>query len=260
MRNRDKKLPGWLSFIFSVWEWFVVGFLTIIFAMIGSIIVSPFAFLLDRIKRNLLHRVSVYWAHSLIFTNPIWHLKVIGRENVDPKKNYVIVANHQSMLDILVLLSGLPVDFKFLAKKELFPIPFLGWHMALAGYIPIDRGNKDSGQQAIKSARRWLQSGVSVVFFPEGTRSLDGYIQRFKPGAIKIARDEAIEILPIVIDGTSSAIPKKSWKIQKKTQFVLWIGKPIRVTGKNQKSIEEIKEDLRNQMVRQLEKIRGREQ
>ena len=191
-------------------------------------------------------------------SSPFWHLKVEGKENVAPGKTYVIVSNHQSLLDILIVLSGLPrhTHFKFLAKKELFPIPFLGWHMSLAGYIPLDRKSHESGKKAMLTARHWLRKGVSVIFFPEGTRSLDGEIHSFKVGAFKLAQEEDLEILPLVIDGTGDAVPKHSWMLEKTTRLFLSIGKPISLKNQASTSSDQTCEAIRQEMIERLARVR----
>lgn len=195
------------------------------------------------------------WARSIMATSPIWKLKVEGAEHVKEGKAYVVVANHQSMLDILVALSGLPfsLHFKFIAKKELFPIPFMGWHMSCGGYIPLDRSSRESGRKVLLHAGRLLDQGVSVLFFPEGTRSPDGKIKKFKLGAFKLAQDRHVEILPIVIAGTGSAVPKHSWKVNKTTQFILSIGKPVSLNTDGQASAEKLCESIHSEMAARLE-------
>lgn len=127
--------------------------------------------------------------------------------------------------------------------------------MTLAGYIPIERGSAESGRQSIVTAREWLGKGVSVLFFPEGTRSLDGKIHEFKMGAFKIAAEMKIPILPVVIDGTGDAIPKKSRLFKAAPSFSLSILKSV--TPKPDESLETLKNRVRQQMIRRLEEIRS---
>ena len=137
----------------SLLAWIMAAFFTIVLQLSGLIFLTPFSLIFDRHRRTLEHRVAKAWARSIIGTSPVWKLRVTGKENVKSGRRYVIVANHQSILDILVLLAGLDLHFKFLAKKELFTIPFLGWHMANAGYIPLDRGNRESAKDAMAARR-----------------------------------------------------------------------------------------------------------
>ena len=140
-----------------------------------------------------------------------------------------------------------------MAKHDLFPIPFLGWHMSLAGYIPLKRDNVESGKNAVFKARDWLKKGVSVLFFPEGTRSPDGEIKELKAGAFRLAQQEKLKVLPIVINGTFDAIPKESWRIKKRTEFTLVIEKPRDLSQiKNLAVVEEI----RTEMIGRLKEVR----
>jgi 1-acyl-sn-glycerol-3-phosphate acyltransferase len=204
----------------------------------------------------MVHQNSIRWARSIIGLSPIWRLAVTGREHLQPGKHYVIIANHQSLLDILAVCAALPLNFRFLAKRELFRIPLMGWGMASAGYIPVDRASHRSGREAVQRITRVLNLGVSVLLFPEGTRSPDGKVQAFKMGAFKLARDNKAEILPIVIEGTGQALPKKSWLIRKRTVFVVSIGKPVSLDDFADNSMDEAKEKIRHEMISRLERIR----
>ncbi len=241
--------------LLSLWGWTLAIFFTLFYQLIGLFLVMPLTLVLDRETRSWMHAVSVMWARSILTLNPFWRLRVEGRENIQRGKHYVVVANHQSMLDILVALAGLPLHFKFMAKKELFSVPAMGWHMTLAGYIPIDRANVQSGREALDVACEWLGKGVSILFFPEGTRSPDGEIKKFKAGAIKAAQDQKVEILPVVIDGTGQALPKQSMIIKNVTRIVIQIGAPVSV-GPHE-NLEQAAERVREIMCRRLETIRS---
>ncbi len=241
------------SVILSIYGWTLVTLSTVFFSLLGLLLI-PVSLLVDRGSRRIIHGVAVFWARLVLVGSVVWKLRVEGEKNIVPGRPYIIVANHQSLLDILVALVALPVHFKFLAKKELFSIPFLGWHLALAGYIPIDRSSPESGKRALLGARKWLRQGVSVLFFPEGTRSLDGQIQEFKPGAFKLAEDESVDILPVVIDGTGQAVPKKSWRLAKPSRFSVSIGKPVSMTGR---AYETKREAIRQEMAARLARIRA---
>lgn len=240
--------------LLSFWGWTLAAFFTVFYQMTGLILVMPLTLIFNRKTRSWMHAVSVMWGRSILICNPFWRLRVEGREHIQPGKHYVIVANHQSMLDILVALAGVPLHFKFMAKKELFSVPAMGWHMTLAGYIPIDRTNPQSGREALGGAEGWLAKGVSVLFFPEGTRSLDGEIKKFKVGAFKTARDQGVEILPVVIDGTGQALPKKSIIMKTVTKMVVQIGKPVAIGAGE--SLEQAAERIREMMTRRLAGLR----
>ncbi len=241
--------------ILSFWTWFFLVFFTVFYVTSGVFLGIPLSFVFDRTgSLRILHQIAVLWAKSFMAFCPFWRLRVEGRENLEPGKHYVVVGNHQSMLDIFAALAGLPLHFKFMAKKELFSIPFLGWHMTFAGYIPINRSSPQSGKEALDRAQQWLSKNVSVLFFPEGTRSLDGEIKKFKAGAFRSAQAAETEILPIVLQGTGDAFPKKSWMMKKFSRIVLSIGKPVKVS--KGMDIDILAEAVRGEMIQRLTGIR----
>jgi 1-acyl-sn-glycerol-3-phosphate acyltransferase len=138
-------------------------------------------------------------------TFPPWRLSVEGRW--PGKGPYVVVANHQSMLDIL-LLSRMPREMKWVAKEELFKIPWVGWMLRLSGDIAIRRGDVESGGVALSKAKDYLAHGMNVMLFPEGTRSARGALLPFKSGAFRLALDAGVPVLPIAVHGTAQGMPK----------------------------------------------------
>jgi 1-acyl-sn-glycerol-3-phosphate acyltransferase len=169
----------------------------------------------------LLHRFTCFWASLYTWLNPVWPVRIAGRERIRPDETYVMVANHLSLLDILVLFR-LFSHFKWVSKIENFRVPVIGWNMALNGYIPLRRGDRESVLQMLEACRRTLAEGNSIMMFPEGTRSATGELRDFKPGAFELALDARRPVLPIVIRGTGDALPKRG--------FVLRGRHPIRVT------------------------------
>jgi 1-acyl-sn-glycerol-3-phosphate acyltransferase len=123
------------------------------------------------------------------------------------------MANHLSQFDIPVLLSGMPIQFRWLAKAELFKIPIFGRGMRGAGYISIDRSNRQSAFQSLTRAAQIIRQGTSVVIFPEGTRSVDGRLQGFKKGGFVLAVDAGVPTIPLIIEGTHEIMPKGRWLI-----------------------------------------------
>ena len=210
--------------IVSVIIWFVGISLTVLlfFVMVFvSIIFFPF----DR-KRKITHAQCFWWTDAVTALNPYWDVKVEGLENIDHKKTYVVVSNHQSLVDI-VLMYKTKMQFKWIAKESLFKIPVLGWNMFLAKHIRLRRKEFSSIKKVYKEASEWLRSGISVVFFPEGTRNNDSAVGEFQNGAFKLAIKEKIPILPILIQGTRDAIPKGSWRFTTKTSCLIKVLPPI---------------------------------
>jgi len=253
---REKPFGFWESLFYSCVLWGVTIVLTFLAAITDLLIFFPLSLLFDPGTRRIVHQNSIRWSRTIIALSSIWKLEVTGKEHLQKGKHYIVVANHQSMLDILAVCAALPLNFKFLAKRELFQIPFMGWAMASAGYVPVDRASHKSGREAARRIKLVLQRNVSVLLFPEGTRSPDGKIHAYKMGAFKLARDNKVEILPIVIDGTGQALPKKSWFIRKRSTFVVSIGRPVSLDDFADASMDEAKEKIRHEMIGRLERLR----
>jgi 1-acyl-sn-glycerol-3-phosphate acyltransferase len=164
-------------------------------------------------KRRLLHQFTCFWASLYSWFNPAWRVHVEGRERIRRDATYVMVANHQSLLDILVLFR-LFVHFKWISKIENFRIPCIGWNMRLNGYVPLRRGDKQSIGEMMAASARVLDEGSSIMMFPEGTRSPDGRLRAFKHGAFTLAQGCGCPILPILIEGTANALPKRGFVLQ----------------------------------------------
>jgi len=181
--------------------------------------------LFDR-RRYILHQWTCVWSDIILGMNPYWKVRVEGREKIDPDKVYVMVSNHQSGLDIMVLFK-LHRHFKWVAKKGLFKIPFIGWNMWLNGYISIERSRGRSKLQMMDKAADSIREGNSVILFPEGTRSPDGNLQPYKTGAFRLAKETGTDILPVVISGTCHAIRKGGLMIHKNKSMTVTVLDPI---------------------------------
>ncbi len=166
------------------------------------LLVLPF----DR-ERVVIHWLLVYQGLILSWLIPIWKIDIEGREKAVTGATYMIISNHQSMLDIL-LLNCLRYKFKWISKIENINLPFLGWYLRMAGYITVNRGNEESKAEMLEKSYRCLKRGISIMIFPEGTRSLNQEIGFFKRGAFQLAIQAEVPILPILIDGTGGILPK----------------------------------------------------
>lgn len=162
--------------------------------------------LFDR-RRVATNLFSAFWASVYTWCMPVWSVHITGRDKLSLSGNYVLVSNHQSQLDILVLYRLL-YPYRWVSKAEVFGLPFIGWNMVLNGDIPLRRGNKASVAAMMARCDKLLRENVSVFFFPEGTRSRDGKVGPFKPGAFILAKNTGTPIQPIVITGTRNALPK----------------------------------------------------
>ncbi|RJR42188.1 MAG: 1-acyl-sn-glycerol-3-phosphate acyltransferase [Desulfobacteraceae bacterium] len=209
--------------------------------------------LFDRTGGELLHTyVAVPWARAILWVCGV-RVKVYGLENLDPRAGRIYLCNHQSYFDIFALLAYLPVQFKFVMKNELMRLPLLGPTMRRAGYIGIDREDARKALKGMNEAAEKMKNGSSILVFPEGTRSPDGVLQPFKPGAFHIAAKSLCDIVPLIIDGSRLIVPKGSLRIQKGT-FTLRIGKTIPVRGYSKKEMPLLMEKAREAMVELLEK------
>jgi 1-acyl-sn-glycerol-3-phosphate acyltransferase len=190
---------------FSVLYWaFFAATLPPLFlvALAVFLVTAPF----DR-RRVVLHLWSCAWASLHVWLNPLWRVRVTGRERLPWRGAAVIVANHLSLVDVPVLY-GLFRPFKWVSKSSLFRVPFLGWNMALNGYVPVTRGAADSVRRMLSRCRELLDQGSPVLLFPEGTRSPDGRLQAFKDGAFRLAVEAGVPVVPVALSGTAETLPK----------------------------------------------------
>ncbi len=201
---------------------------------------------------NPVHIIARIWARGILYVSRI-RVKVNGLNQIDPTQSYVYMSNHQSNFDIPVLLAHLPVQFRWLAKAELFKIPLFGRAMQGAGYVKIDRFNQESAFQSIKEAAAKMKDGVSVMIFPEGTRSRDGRIRPFKKGGFIMAVDAGVPIVPIVLQGTWSIMEKSSLQINT-GDVVINLEKPIATTNYSRQNKDELIEAVRRVICERFEK------
>ncbi len=175
--------------------------------------------------------------------NPYWRFRTAGNRPADPRRPYVVVSNHESFADIL-LISHLPWEMKWLSKVEIMRIPVLGWDMYLAGDIPVERGTGRSAVKAMHRCQEVLKTKVSVIIFPEGTRSASGEMLPFKDGAFRLAIDAGVPILPLVVSGTSTALRKHDWRVGR-VNAVVKVLDPIETTGLTHKDIRGLRDRVR---------------
>ena len=171
-----------------------------------TFIIWLLVFLFDR-DRVVIHWILVFQGMILATIFSFGKIDIKGRENIISGTTYVIISNHQSILDIL-LLNGIRYKFKWISKIENIRVPILGWYLRMADYIIVDRGNEVSKIEMLEKSYRCLKHGISIMIFPEGTRSLDTEIKFFKRGAFQLALQADVPILPVLIDGTGGILPK----------------------------------------------------
>jgi 1-acyl-sn-glycerol-3-phosphate acyltransferase len=212
--------------------------------------------LFDRDPRRL--RTGRWFRHlgpALAKVNP-WRIHVSGREHMAANQVYVVVSNHQSLADIPVV-SFIKLDTKWLGKAEVFRFPLLGWMLRWAGDIPIDRSNRREGAKAMLQCARYLRQRVSVVFFPEGTRSPDGRVLPFNEGPFHLAIREQVPILPLVVEGSGAALPRDTWLFGGTQDIHLRILEPVPVDGWTIKQVPALRDAVRQKIVDELDRLRG---
>ncbi|WP_069131035.1 lysophospholipid acyltransferase family protein [Rhodohalobacter halophilus] len=188
--------------------------------------------------------------------NPNWNVAIEGGDDIDDRHPYVMVSNHLSNADIPVI-SNLPWEMKWVAKKELFSLPVAGWMMKMAGDISVDRSSSNKRIGVFKRCKYYLDRNISVIFFPEGTRSRTGTINRFAPGAFDLAIREQVPILPIALDGTQGCLPKKSWVFKPDVYVKMKILDPISTEGLTKEDANELRDRVRYAIADQVAEWRG---
>ncbi len=187
--------------------------------------------------------------------NPNWKITISGHTDIDDRKPYVMICNHLSQADI-PLISNLPWEMKWTAKKELFKVPIVGWMMQLAGDISVDRQATDRKFLTLRQSSFYLNNRCSVMFFPEGTRSRNGKLNRFNHGAFELAIREQVPILPMVIDGTQNTLPARSWKFGIAKNIRLKVLDPVPTAGWDKKDTRRLMEKVRSMILEQLSEWR----
>ena len=228
-----------------------------IFLVVSSLLLFPVALLIWAVtvlvdkRLVILHQFTCFWASLYTWLNPVWRVTIEGREKIQAHTAYVMVANHQSLLDILVLFR-LFVHFKWVSKIENFRVICIGWNMSLNRYIKLRRGDKESVEQMMAACEQTLAEGSSIMMFPEGTRSEDGRLKPFKHGAFTLAQRMRVPILPIVVEGTSRALPKRGFVLQGRHAIRIRVLDAIPYARVATLSVEALTEHVRNVFVAEL--------
>jgi 1-acyl-sn-glycerol-3-phosphate acyltransferase len=223
--------------VFSMAFWAFIALCCLpFFAIAVAIFVVTWPF--DR-RRVVLHLYSCFWATFYLYANPLWRLRVDGRDKLPWRGPAVIVANHASLIDILVLFA-LYRPFKWVSKAQNFKLPFIGWNMTLNDYVPLVRGNKSSIVKMMADCRRHLARGTPVLIFPEGTRTRDGNLQPFKDGAFRLAVEAGCPIIPVAVHGTRDSLPKHGAILRNRMDALVEVLDPIPVEGRDADELREL--------------------
>lgn len=220
-------------------------------SFIALVVCYPF----DR-SRRVVHELSRLMVKIFLISPPLWRRKVDGLENIEKGKSYVIIINHNTMVDIPALYL-LPINFRWVSKREVYWTPFFGQFLWLHGDICIRRGHGSEAMAQLKrEGKQWLESGASVAIFPEGTRSKSGEIGRFKVGAFSLAQENGVEILPVVMTGTRSVFGKNN-RINWRNTLSIRVMKPVKMPGIGSEVDREVIDSVRAQMVEELRGMRS---
>jgi 1-acyl-sn-glycerol-3-phosphate acyltransferase len=174
-------------------------------------------------------------------------VRVHGAQHIEPGASYVFLSTHQSYMDIPAMLGYLPAQLRIAAKKVLFRIPFMGWHLTRAGHIPIDRSSTQNAVSSMQKAAGYLTRGICAFVFPEGTRSRDGYLHKFKKGGFKLAMQAGVPIIPITIVGSRQVLPPDSI-IFRPGPIDMYVDAPIQTNGLTDEDLEPLMETVYDMM------------
>jgi 1-acyl-sn-glycerol-3-phosphate acyltransferase len=196
---------------------------------------------------------ATLWAKMAVSVNPFWRVHIEGRENLEKGKPYIFVSNHQSNFDILILFQ-IYRFFKWISKIEVLKFPFVGWGLRMNRYVYFDRKNPKSRAEVLKKCKEWLEKGVSLFFFPEGTRSRDGELRKFKPGAFQLAIEEKIPLVPIAIQGSRDILGKHKLLLSAKADIHIQIMEPISMDRFTPEDLDKLIDQTRRKIGEFLEK------
>lgn len=236
------------GFLFFLWTLLATSVITVVMAIVASI-----ASFFDPSGARV-WSVTLLWARSILF---IAGVRVeVASEAALPDGPCIFVSNHQGAFDILALFVGLPRRFVFVAKKSLFSIPFLGWHIRAHGYIPVDRSNREAAIRSLRQAGERIRAGTSVAVFPEGTRSQDGSILPFKKGPFMLALQAGVPLVPVALEGSVQVNPKKSLYVCPNTVRLL-VGPPVETEGLTEGARDDLMRAVRSTVIRLHRRLGG---
>jgi len=237
--------------IYTGWCWTACGLSTAFWATIsilGSLVSGS-----GRIQHFCMRR----WSRDNLFLSRT-RVEIEGLEHVDTSHPQLLVANHSGFHDILSLAANLQIQFRWVAKKSLFKVPFMGWHMSRSGYIPIDRDNTREAARTILSAAKIIREGITAIAFPEGKRNPNGDLDAFESGAFALALRTGVPLVPVTLEGSHRVILPGTWQVNPGVILRIKIDRPIDVSGYARSEKRRLMEDVRQMMSRNLAELRAR--
>ena len=185
-------------------------------------------------------------------------VRVCGAENIRAGESYVFLSTHQSYMDIPIMLGYMPAQLRIAAKREVFQIPFLGWHMRRGGHISINRGSTTEAVASLRRAAREIRPGISVFLFPEGTRTRDGSLQPFKKGGFRVALQTGLSVVPVTIVGTRQVLPRDSF-VFRPGPVLMHLDAPISTASLDDRDLPALMQTVRDAMTKHFEEVQSAE-
>ncbi|MBZ5496157.1 MAG: 1-acyl-sn-glycerol-3-phosphate acyltransferase [Acidobacteriia bacterium] len=237
--------------IFTIWCWTGCGLSTAFWAtvsILGSLVSG---------SGRLQHFCMQRWSRDNLWLSRA-RVEIEGLDHLDSARPQLLVANHSGLHDILSLAAHLPIQFRWVAKRSLFRVPFMGWHMRRSGCIPIDRDNPREAARSILAAAKVIQGGVNAIAFPEGTRSRNGYLGGFHSGAFALALRAGVPLVPVALEGSHRVIMPKTLQVNPGVIIRIKIDRPIDVTHYDRGGKHRLMDEVCQIMSRNLDELRGR--
>jgi 1-acyl-sn-glycerol-3-phosphate acyltransferase len=239
--------------IFTIWCWMGCGLSTAFWAtvsIVGSLISGS-----GRLQHYCMRR----WSKDNLWLSRT-RVEIEGLENIDRNSPQLLVANHSGLHDILSLAANLPIQFRWIAKKSLFRVPFMGWHMRRSGYIPIDRENFRNAAKSIIEAVDIIRNGTNAIAFPQGGRSQTGDLSPFQSGAFYLALRTGVPLVPVTIDGSYRVIAPQTRQVNPGIIIRIKIDRPVSMSAYSKTDKRRLMEDVFQIMSSNLEELRRRRQ
>ena len=239
--------------LFTIWCWTGCGLSTVFWAtvsILGSLVSGS-----GRLQHYCMRR----WSRDNLWLSRA-RVEIEGLENINRSHPQIFVANHSGLHDILSLSAHLPIQFRWIAKKSLFSVPFMGWHMRRSGYIAIDRENPRNAAKSIIEAAAVIAGGVNAIAFPEGTRSRTGELGSFHSGAFSLALRTGVPLIPVTLDGSYRVIVPKTLRVSPGTVIRIKIDRPIDLTSYQKTEKRKLMEDVFLIMSSNLAELKSRRQ
>lgn len=225
----------------------------LIFIILDTLILGLIVIVLsvfDR-KGKQVHYIGKFWSLLNIYVSGT-RLKIIGKEKIDTKRSYVVMSNHQSLFDVWALIGKIPLQIRWIVKKEIRKMPVFGYALERMGHIYIDRQDRENSYMGLNAAAREIREGTSVIIFPEGTRSPDGKLLKFRLGGASIALRAGVHILPVTVNGGRFALPKKTLGLMPGKMEII-VGDPIDPKQFNEDSKAELMSTVKSAIEKNLD-------